>query len=359
MKKTNMPLNLIALCITGTYSLAVYADKIRDMNMLDEITVTGEKFERSQSSTGSSTSVVTAEQLKREANLLSATQLLKRDVNILDTGLGNDLPTVRGVDGSGPAVGAVAFFAGSRPRLNMQIDGRTSSYNELAFGTKSLWDMKQVEIYRGAQSYAQGRNAIAGAVVMTSNDPTQEWEGAAKLNMGNHRLAQTAALISGPIVKDELAFRLSVDHQQRETAVDLPHYDPVGNPRWFKATNTRAKLLWTPSALPDLYSRLTFNHLNARAPQSETELQPNSPRYTPERPVFQTRSASTIWDIGYQFSEHWKWENKLVYTHFIHDRKTTSPFNTALPPNRRGVPARVDGNEFQIEPIVKYESEKF
>ncbi|MBS7202713.1 MAG: TonB-dependent receptor [Haemophilus parainfluenzae] len=357
MKKPTPQLSLISLCILNIYSLSAYAEN--NTITLDEITVVGEKFERNQSTTGSSTSVVTTDQLKREANLLSATQLLKRDVNISDTGLGNDLPTVRGVDGSGPAVGAVAFFAGSRPRLNMQIDGRTSSYNELAFGTKSLWDMKQVEIYRGAQSYAQGRNAIVGAVVMTSNDPTQEWEGAAKLNMGNHRLAQTAALISGPVVKDELAFRLSVDHQQRETAVDLPHYDPVGNPRWFKATNTRAKLLWTPSALPDLYSRLTFNHLNARAPQSETELQPNSPRYTPERPVFQTRSASTIWDIGYQLSDRWKWENKLVYTHFIHDRKTTSPFNTALPPNRRGVPARVDGNEFQIEPIVKYESEKY
>ena len=359
MNKLSPRLSLISLCLMSAYSFSTHAEESQQTTVLDEITVTGEKFERSQSSTGSSTTVVTGDQFKREANLLSATQLLKRDVNILDTGLGNDLPTVRGVDGSGPAVGAVAFFAGSRPRLNMQIDGRTSSYNELAFGTKSLWDMKQVEIYRGAQSYAQGRNAIAGAVVMTSNDPTQEWEGAAKLNMGNHRLAQTAALISGPVVKDELAFRLSVDHQQRETAVDLPHYDPVGNPRWFKATNTRAKLLWTPSALPDLYSRLTFNHLNARAPQSETELQPNSPRYTPERPVFQTRSASTIWDIGYQLSEHWKWENKLVYTHFIHDRKTTSPFNTALPPNRRGVPARVDGNEFQIEPIVKYESEKY
>lgn len=359
MNKLSPRLSLISLCLMSAYSFSTYAEESKQTTVLDEITVTGEKFERSQSSTASSTSVVTAEQLKREPNLLSATQLLKRDVNILDTGLGNDLPTVRGVDGSGPAVGAVAFFAGSRPRLNMQIDGRTSSYNELAFGTKSLWDMKQVEIYRGAQSYAQGRNAIAGAVVMTSNDPTQEWEGAAKLNMGNHRLVQTAALISGPVVKDELAFRLSVDHQQRETAVDLPHYDPVGNPRWFKATNTRAKLLWTPSALPDLYSRLTFNHFNAQAPQSETELQPNSPRYTPERPVFQTRSASTIWDIGYQLSDHWKWENKLVYTHFIHDRKTTSPFNTALPPNRRGVPARVDGNEFQIEPIVKYESEKY
>ena len=359
MNKLSPRLSLISLCLMSAYSFSTHAEESQQTTVLDEITVTGEKFERSQSSTGSSTTVVTGDQFKREANLLSATQLLKRDVNILDTGLGNDLPTVRGVDGSGPAVGAVAFFAGSRPRLNMQIDGRTSSYNEVAFGTKSLWDMKQVEIYRGAQSYAQGRNAIASAVVMTSNDPTQEWEGAAKLNMGNHRLAQTAALISGPVVKDEFAFRLSVDHQQRETAVDLPHYDPVGNPRWFKATNTRAKLLWTPSALPDLYSRLTFNHLNARAPQSETELQPNSPRYTPERPVFQTRSASTIWDIGYQLSEHWKWENKLVYTHFIHDRKTTSPFNTALPPNRRGVPARVDGNEFQIDPIVKYENEKY
>ena len=359
MNKLSPRLSLISLCLMSAYSFSTHAEESQQTTVLDEITVTGEKFERSQSSTGSSTTVVTGDQFKREANLMSAIQLLKRDVNILDTGLGNDLPTVRGVDGSGPAVGAVAFFAGSRPRLNMQIDGRTSSYNELAFGTKSLWDMKQVEIYRGAQSYAQGRNAIAGAVVMTSNDPTQDWEGAAKLNMGNHRLAQTSAMISGPLIKDELAFRLSVDHQQRETSVDLPHYNPVGNPRWFKATNTRAKLLWTPSALPDLYSRLTFNHLNARAPQSETELQPNSPRYTPERPVFQTRSASTIWDIGYQLSEHWKWENKLVYTHFIHDRKTTSPFNTALPPNRRGVPARVDGNEFQIEPIVKYESEKY
>lgn len=49
----------------------------------------------------------------------------------------------------------------------------------------------------------------------------------------------------------------------------------------------------------------------------------------------------------------------MVYTHFIQDRKTTSPFNTTLPPNRRGVPARVDGNEFQIEPIVKYENENY
>ena len=108
MKKPTPQLSLISLCILNIYSLSAYAEN--NTITLDEITVVGEKFERNQSTTGSSTSVVTTDQLKREANLMSATQLLKRDVNILDTGLGNDLPTVRGVDGSGPAVGAVAFL---------------------------------------------------------------------------------------------------------------------------------------------------------------------------------------------------------------------------------------------------------
>ena len=218
MNKLSPRLSLISLCLMSAYSFSTHAEESQQTTVLDEITVTGEKFERSQSSTGSSTSVVTAEQLKREANLLSATQLLKRDVNILDTGLGNDLPTVRGVDGSGPAVGAVAFFAGSRPRLNMQIDGRTSSYNELAFGTKSLWDMKQVEIYRGAQSYAQGRNAIAGAVVMTSNDPTQEWDVAERLEQMGIAKGIEIGTNGGPNFWSSSERRISVSFKRRSSA---------------------------------------------------------------------------------------------------------------------------------------------
>ena len=61
--------------------------------------------------------------------------------------------------------------------------------------------MKQVEIYRGAQSYAQGRNAIAGAVVMTSNDPTQEWEGAAKLKYGESSIGANLSHDFWPVNK--------------------------------------------------------------------------------------------------------------------------------------------------------------
>ncbi|MGR3808323.1 TonB-dependent receptor [Pasteurella testudinis] len=337
---------LVGSSIFALSSPSVFA--ATEIGQLDEIIVSGEKSERSKFETSSSLTVTTVNDLQRAGDITTATHLLKKTVNILDTGLGNDLATVRGVDGSGPATGAVAFFAGSRPRLNMSIDGRTSTYVELAHSAKSLWDMKQVEIYRGAQSYAQGRNAIAGAVVMTSNDPSHEWEGAAKLNIGNQHTRQTAAMISGPLIADELAFRLSVDQQQRKSFVDLISYEPVGNPRWYKTTTARAKLLWTPSALPEFYSRFTLNHLDSRLPQNEAGNQPiNNVRFTPQRPVLDTMSTSGIWDIGWQFSDFWKFENKLIYSKYENNRLTL--------PAPLGAPATLDGRELQIEPIMKFE----
>ncbi|MEX0634860.1 TonB-dependent receptor plug domain-containing protein [Serratia ureilytica] len=87
---------------------------------------------------------------------------------------------MRGIDGSGPNVGANAFLSGTRPRLNLSLDGRSLTYNEQAFGPQSLWDLDRVEVFLGPQSYIQGRNAIAGAIVMASKDPTFEWESAFK-----------------------------------------------------------------------------------------------------------------------------------------------------------------------------------
>src|SRR3546814_6901795 len=71
-----------------------------------------------------------------------------------------------------------AFIAGSRPRINMQLDGRPLSYNEIIFGDSELWDVEQIEVLRGAQSTLQGRNAMAGTIATKTNDPTFDSEGA-------------------------------------------------------------------------------------------------------------------------------------------------------------------------------------
>lgn len=313
---------------------------------IPEVVVIGEKTRKNQFDTATSVTVFRTPQSAYGGHRLSAKDLLENSVNIVDLGNDNNLPAVRGVDGSGPATGAVAFLAGTRPRLNLSIDGRSATYNEFAFGTQSVWDMKQVEVLRGPQSHIQGRNAAAGTVVMQSQDPTDSWEGAVKLSAGNQKGRQAAAVVSGPLLQDSLSFRLSADRQQRESFIELPAYEPAGNPRRVETTTARAKLLFTPQNHPGFFSRFTVNHIDSRAPQSETLNNPNSARYAPERPVFETGSTSGIWDISWKFSENAGFENKLIYTRYRNKRLSL--------PAPAGVPADLEGREWQWEPLLRF-----
>src|SRR3546814_15009590 len=78
----------------------------------------------------------------------------------------------------------------------MQVDGRPLGFNELIFGNASLWDVQQVEVFRGPQSTIQGRNSIAGAVVLKTNDPTYYTEGAAQFQGGELDERQGSAMRS-------------------------------------------------------------------------------------------------------------------------------------------------------------------
>ncbi|MFC3395400.1 TonB-dependent receptor [Brenneria rubrifaciens] len=307
----------------------------------DTIVVTGEKRSRSIFDTGSSVEVYDARRLESTPGVAVASDLLKMTSNVVDTGAGNDLPTVRGIDGTGPAQGAHAFLNGSRARLNMAVDGRSLTYNELAFGPQSMWDIERVEVFRGPQSLLQGRNSIAGAVLITSKDPTFHWEQAVKGGIGNRHYSQTAAMVSGPIVEDELAFRVSVDRQRRRSTADLTAYAPVGDPREVEVTTSRAKLLYNPANLPELTTKLSLNHYDTRAPQNETT---SSIRFETMRPVFETKSTSGIWDIAWEASDMVQLENKLLYTDFDNQRLTYDGLQSA----------NIDGKEFQLEPLIRF-----
>lgn len=319
-------------------------DKVTD---LSAVIVVGEKAGRSHFETAASAEIFGAKQMQADGNIQSVKDLLKQTLNVVDVGsVGNDLPAVRGVDGSGPAQGAVAFLAGSRPRLNLLTDGRSASYNEFAFATQSLWDMEQIEVFKGPQSFSQGRNAIAGAIVMTSKDPSFDWEGGAKLLAGNQKSRQGSAVISGPIISDELAFRVSYDRQTRQSYVKLIDYEPVGSPRDIQTTTMRAKLLYTPSNFPEFFTRLTFNNIKSRTPQNEASTNPEGARYTPERPMFKTTSHAGIWDMDWQANDYIGFSNKVIYTKYKNNRIGVA--------YSQGIPATVDGKEWQIEPIMRF-----
>jgi hypothetical protein len=72
----------------------------------------------------------------------------------------------------GPNNGANVFWGGTVPRATINLDGHYLNYNEMYFGAPSVWDVDSIEVYRGPQTTSQGANAIAGAIVVKTKDPT-------------------------------------------------------------------------------------------------------------------------------------------------------------------------------------------
>ena len=69
------------------------------------------------------------------------------------------------------------------PSVGMIIDGVDfTGIGSIA----SLFDVQQAEIFRGPQGTRFGANALAGMINITTNAPTDEFEGAIKLDAGNY-----------------------------------------------------------------------------------------------------------------------------------------------------------------------------
>ena len=68
--------------------------------------------------------------------------------------------------------------------------------------------LERVEVIRGPQSALYGRNAYAGAINFITRDPTNTFQGNAKALTARHDENEFLANISGPIIDDQLFFRL-------------------------------------------------------------------------------------------------------------------------------------------------------
>ncbi|KKC24179.1 TonB-dependent receptor [Sphingomonas sp. SRS2] len=75
--------------------------------------------------------------------------------------------------------------------------------------SSDLFDVQQIEVLRGPQGALYGRNAIGGAIVITSKPPADELEFNANLSAGNGEDYRVQAAVSGPLIEDKLMFRLA------------------------------------------------------------------------------------------------------------------------------------------------------
>ncbi len=141
----------------------------------NDIVVMGEKANRTLQDTPASVAVTTAETIV-EQNLIDVYDVLERTPNVA-IGANRNSFTIRGIDAfnvSGAGDGALA---------SVYVDGAVLPRAALNNGPLDLYDIAQVEVFRGPQSTVQGRNALAGAVIVRTTDPGFDWSGRARLMM--------------------------------------------------------------------------------------------------------------------------------------------------------------------------------
>ena len=258
---------MVAFAVIALLSSAAPSSTVPQTDEPEEIVVTGERVERSVKRTSSSVDVFTADRLEAEAGTDRIDQLLEQSPNV-QLGNGSDGPTIRGQDTTGVLRDLPGFLGGSRPRTTLQVDGRAVSFNEFVFGASPLWDIEQVEIFRTPQTTTQGRNSIAGAIFVRSKDPTYEWEGRARILAGNYDLRQLSALVSGPIVKDRLAFRIAGDIRRGRPFSKIVDVTRGADPNNDDYSLLRVKLLAEPAFWPSGKVQLTYSHTESLSPQS-------------------------------------------------------------------------------------------
>ncbi len=219
------------------------------------IVITGEKVRRDRQQTHTSVGVISGQQIEDLgiADLRSGLRLLP-NVNSSPSNNGNNGITIRGINSEG-----VGTPGGNlRPLTALVIDGATQSFEGVRRGARGLWDMEQVEVFRGPQSSLQGRNALAGAVVLRSRDPTFFFEGAATATLGSDDQREVALMLSAPVIPDQLAVRLASEQirEQHGILYSDPRLNDLDDGLY---RSTRLKLLAKPKALPGFGAKLTLS----------------------------------------------------------------------------------------------------
>ncbi len=147
-------------------------------------------------------------------------------------------------------IGTVGDNFGLESSVGVYVDGVFRARNGVGFG--DLGEIERIEVLRGPQGTLFGKNTSAGVLNIVTQGPEFEFGANAELTVGNYDMRRVSGSVTGPLVEDQLAFRLFAVHGQRDGYMDLTVREPGGT-RTTRSDDQdyysiRGQLLWTPSA---------------------------------------------------------------------------------------------------------------
>lgn len=224
---------LVGICMSPGVAFA--QDAAQSSADTDDIVVTARSREEKLQDSPVAVTAITESTLAR-ANLNRATDFMQLvpNVTIADAqDSGNVAINIRGVG---------QIRNGETP-VAISIDGVLLS-SPLQF-KQEFFDIQQIEVLRGPQGALYGRNAIAGAINLTTKRPTNEFSGNVRVGYGNGNAFNASASVSGALIDDVLLIRAGVSRTQSDGYITNTFLNKKVD--YFEDTTARLRLDWTPS----------------------------------------------------------------------------------------------------------------
>ncbi|MEL0154056.1 TonB-dependent receptor [Sphingopyxis sp.] len=188
--KHSLAMLLAASALAGPAAAFAQEAPVESEGGLDDIIVTAQKRAEGLSDVPISISAVSGKQVESygQTNLEQISSSVP-NLKITQTAIANRI-AIRGI--------ASGDNKGFEQSVAMFVDGVYYGRDQLS--RLPLVDMERVEVLRGPQPTLFGKNAIAGAVNITTRSPTDEFEGTVSgLYEFNHKELQLTGVLSGPL----------------------------------------------------------------------------------------------------------------------------------------------------------------
>ena len=110
-----------------------------------------------------------------------------------------------------------------------------------------LFDVEQIEVLKGPQGAIYGRNAVAGAIIINTKRPTDEFEAEVKGTLGDDDLRKGQAMVSGPLIADQLYGRLTMFYGESDGQFKNKFTGENDKVNYWEETAVRGRVIWEPS----------------------------------------------------------------------------------------------------------------
>jgi len=222
--------------------------------VIEEVVVTARKRDESLQEVPIAITAFTEQTIKkagieRPADFIS----LMPNVTIVDTAnVGDTQVSIRGIVSTRDAEATFAYV------VDGILSTNPNSFNE------ELVDVQQIEVLKGPQGALYGRNAVAGAVLVTTKEPGEEFEGSVRVGVGDPQQYKVGIRLAGGL-SDNVRASISASYRDSEGEFKNTFTGLGGVVDYLEDTTVRARAIFTPNDNLKIDTRLGYSKVEGGA----------------------------------------------------------------------------------------------